>query len=525
MTRRLLPAVLLTAIASIPFIVFAAGGARGLIGVEDPDPEVPGDSDIYDLAWHFWWIGKAAELGVDPRACPLIGDDGPVSLVGHNLGWPDVVLFGRLLDLDPVSAENSALLFGTFLALAAGWLFARSWGLGGAPALIAAFIVAWSPPRAAHLMQHYPLASTGWLVLALTGVRLALVRGGWRYLALTAVAGSVAGLESAYHAIMLPVGAVVTAACSGRVGASRLMGAAAAVILCLACIYAFYSSFPGSMAVEMPRSESVIWAAEPVSLGFPSPFGLPGRLAGLSAVTRWMPNQFEGNVTPGLTVISLALIAFAGRRFRLLSIAALAVLVLAMGPELKFLGRPLGIPLPYRLLQELPLMGGARSPARFALLAGVLMAIPAASALERTRAPLLIPMALLVILELLPPGLPSIPATVPSFYSAGAHGGPVLEVPASTLVRRYSFFMTVDEQPRPVFFMARPTRELPPVFDPFLTRSVTEPDAEDAMRTGVETIIYNRWMFAGPERDSLDARFGSLFPGGSPDDSIWVWTR
>lgn len=521
----LIPAAASVLVCLAPFLPCLSNGGRGLVGLPARNPVVPGDSDAYEHAWHFWWVGSTLGAGGDPRFCPLAGPAPGTGLAAQNIGWIDAAIFGTAMPDRPSAALAAALAAGSLLCLAGGWAFARSWGLSAAGAAFAACCMVWAPPRTAHLLQHYQVASFGWVLIALAMLRSWAAGTARRGSPLLFVlAGAAAGLESPYHTVFLAAGSAATLILS-RPPARKALAASAAVLASAAIAWAFYEAFPGPLPdVSEGWRASVLWSAEPVSFVMPGPFGVLGRLFSVPLRMPWMPNVFEGVVTPGLGVLLLSATSLA-MRMRRGMIAAWALFgVLALGPVLKLSGQTVGLFLPYRALLEVPLLAGARSPSRFAMLAAAFLSIPAASAWQSMRPAARLAAAAALALELVPPGLPMLSDRVPSVYLSGGLEGPVLEVPASPQVRMYAFFQTADGLARPVFPLVRSAGggSLPGPFDP---ASTSRPGIREAEESGVSTIVYNRWLFDGARRDSLDERYAGLFPGCSGTDSVWVWRR
>lgn len=512
------------AVTLSPFASTLLSGGTGLWGVPAPDAVLAGDADVYDSAWHFWWVRHAVSRGQDPRICGLVGGDGPRSLASHNIGWPSAMIFGGLAGMDPVEGLDAAVVFGTVLTYLAAAGFARTWGLGAGASAIAAVAVAWSPARTAHLLQHYQVASMGWLAASLWLQRIHLTRGGALPLVLSAAAGAAGAMESPYHGLMLIVSSPLCALASGGRPAGRALSVLPAV-LAAAAGWLFYESFPGPLETRTEAWEAVYWSGEPLSLAMPGPFGTAGVLSGLASRMWWMPNLFEGVVTPGLVMAGLAAASFARGRHRGATAAGVLLLLLAMGPELKILGTPTGMPMPAALLRAVPPLEGARSLARFAMPAALFLSVPAAAALARVPRHAGAVIALLIAAEVLPPSVPVLSGSVPSFYRTVPDGSTVLEIPADPLARRYCFFMTVDGASRPVFWSPRPVDPTEEELKPFLAGSSTAPRTADAEGAGVDYIVYNRWLFDGAERDRLDSLYSGIFPAAGGDDSVLVWHR
>jgi hypothetical protein len=88
----------------------------------------------------------------------------------------------------------------------------------------------------------------------------------------------------------------------------------------------------------------------------------------------------HGNIALGYVALALGLFALRADFARLwpLGLATLVPVILALGPELQVLGRSTGIPLPYALLEQVPLIGASRQPLRFLGVATLGLALLAA---------------------------------------------------------------------------------------------------------------------------------------------------
>ncbi len=496
----------------MPYMLMFSSGTSGLVGIAEENPAVEGDGDPYEHAWHFWWVSRAIAGGHDPRFCPLIYAPEGASLAYDHVGWFDTLIFGftGLGRKFPGLSHSLSLLMGTLLTGIFGWLLARSWGAERYGALFTALALAWLPARTAHLLQHYQIAGCWALPGALWAATLYLKKGGRAALAAFATLALAGGLESPF--ISLFILACLPAVCFLLRGSWKRTGI-------MALSWTVPTVFLGILAATSPGAsgplapdwrEAVYWAAEPQSFLLPSPFGTAGSLTGMPMRMSWMSNTFEGVVTPGLSLLFLfGFYSFRKRSWRTALVVGVFWL-LSLGPELRLLGRPLGIPLPFRVLQFLPLLGGIRAPSRFAIPGGLFVALAAGMAVSGLKGRWRYAAFALLLLELALPSLPTLSDRVPGACREVPDGSTVLELPVDRNIRMYSWFQTRGDYSRRYAFMAR----LPDYEDPGLT-------PEGADEPGV-VLMYHRWLYSPEERRVHDEELTAFFPDGSGSDSVWV---
>lgn len=496
----------------MPYLLMFSSGTAGIIGMTAREPAVTGDADPYHHAWHFWWVSRALASGQDPRFCPVIYAPDGASLAYDHVGWFDALLFGALGwgGTRPALSHTLSIIAGTILTGLFGYLLARSWGAGRYGALFTAMALAWLPARTAHLLQHYQIANCWALPASLWAATLYIDRGRRVFLALFAGAVLAAGMESPFISLFAVLSALAVCFVRGsglrRAGALVLVWAAATALPAIMLL-----TSPGQTGTLSPDwREAVYWAAEPQSFFLPSPFGPAGSVLGIPMRFSWMPNAAEGVVTPGLTLLALfGVYVWKTRGWKLL-LAAVLFCLLALGPELKLLGRPSGIPLPFRAAQLLPPMGGVRAPSRFAIPAGVLVALGAGLAVTKMKDGWKRGVFALLILETALPSIPVLSTAVPSACLEVSARSTVLELPVDSGVRRYSWFQTQSSYSRRYSFIAR----LPGLPSPGEMVSAS-PDSG-------QTLIYHRWLYTQQEREVHDAELAPLFPHGSRSDSVWM---
>ena len=514
----------------LPFSVYLLSGSEDLIGEEEVNTVLEGDSDVYDAAWHVWWVGHALSTGLKPFFCNLIFYPQGASIMLHNIGWPDTVfiwlLNSILTGLGTAASYNFILLLGSLFTYAAAYWFFREWGLSKSTALFAALAIVWLPARTAHMLQHYTIANISYVLVSLAAFRryirkktyFSLIAGGLFIL--------ISGMESLYHLPLVTVGLAGTVFISGCEWKKSIFilstGLSAALL-----VIAFYAV----SGVEMSKAcmswrEAIVWAAEPQSFFLPSPFGLVGRITDMPYRMSWMTNFSEGVVTPGLSIVVLMILgAIRTRKWKLIAVV-IGISLFALGPELRLLGRPLGIPLPFRLFQLIPGVTGLRAPSRFALICGIFSVLAAFITIEGFSIKTRLITGGVVFFELLVPVFPVIDSSVPAVYEEIAGTGPVLELPVVPLARRYIYFQTVDENPRFLAYLARPPGiDFSPDLDILMFDSgkiITESDLE---ATGAMSVIYNRWLFPDSQTNYYDSLYTGAFPDGQSCDSVWIWTR
>ncbi len=495
----------------LPWILFmtTSNGAIGMY-LDKPDAILGNESDVYDCLWHFWWVRTALDEGADPRAY------GGTTLAWHNMGWPDL-----FVSYITGAGYNFVMFLSAVFTAIAGYLLARSWGLGRNGSILAGFIIVWMPVHLIRMYQHYQIASIGFVLLVMLFLRKWTHHGGVKNLVLIGILSVLAVMESPYHGITIAIGWLITAFLAGSKywKKSLFAGAAAAAGCILGSLWLFTA--PGAFGQNPGQDwkEAVYWAAEPQSYFLPS-------FLGNTVVPRYMPNPFEGVVSPGTVVAVIALVYLRMKKSWKAIIALAVVMVLTMGPLLKLNGIPTPVPLPYMALVKLPWLSAARDPSRLAIVIGIMAALAAGAFIEKRKILTGWLLTGLIVIEITPLPLQSVEVTVPHYYSTTSGNGSVLEIPASERIRRYSLFEITDGSPRLVRFFARGGETRMDNIPPSLAwGSTAEPTEDDIISTGAATVIYNRWMFSDSVRIYYDSLYDNIFPEQARGDSVWVWTR
>lgn len=365
--------------------------------------------------------------------------------------WPVIHLFGVGIAVNLLQLAAAVLS-----ALGAYFLALRVCGDRRA-AFFAGVAFAFVPFRFVHSGGHFNLVHAELLpfgLLALLRLLERPTRG--RAAALGAVVG-LTFLTDFYLTVFLLLGIVVLLLArrdlvSVAVVRRLAEGALVAAVIALPLLVAMVDALRAGELDPLPGwGGADLWSADLVSWFLPwEKHPLWGGV--VEEARLGLRARGEGVVYPGLIVLGLAV---AGRelgdRERRRGWAALAITggVLALGPFLQvggrtgsgfsYLGREFAVPLPYFLLHFVPVLNGVRVPGRFAILAtlalDVLAAVALASIARRwpRRGSLAIGGAVVVVLlELLPPGVPTHPIDAPAPYEAIAADpdpGAVLEIP------------------------------------------------------------------------------------------------
>ncbi|MBI3048036.1 MAG: hypothetical protein HYY76_06960 [Acidobacteria bacterium] len=288
-----------------------------------------------------------------------------------------------------------------------------------------------SPLRAARWALDVLLACAAGLVLSMT------VTGGWQFAAL----GTVVSMRSLYTPVLLLT--LLAAARlalayrpdlvpADRAALARLIRlGAVAVTVTAALLSPVLYAVGVRIADNRWDQDPIFWRSSPRGVDLTA-FVLPNPNHPLTpdAVRAWLtprPDAYFENVA-SLTFVALGAILLAWRAgFRVPRFwAGLAIFfgALALGPFVHVAGLNTYVPGPWAFLRYLPIVGLARTPARFSIVAILALAVLFAAALawlggrrpERRRAVLLVAAAL-VVFELWPAPRPLYSAAVPPIYA------------------------------------------------------------------------------------------------------------
>jgi len=451
---------------------------------------LPGEGgDSWQYLWNFWWFDQALFGGKSlyftqaqyyPQGTSLLFHT--LSPLNSLLGLPARLLGGYLLAYNFI-----VLLAGTLSGYGAFLLAREALGKGqnGLPSDLAAFLAgavfALCPYRSVHLLGHLSLVSTETLpFFALFALR-ALRRPGWRPALGVAISLLAAALIDWYYPLymLLLAGffllwAAGEALLRRRTGRSLLQSAAtlAAGILLAGLLLAPLLIPMGREASQAPYLEeplefSTAYGADLAAFFIPSPLHpLWGEL-----FRPWSEPFAEGNTAEGIVYLGFVPLILAavglwkrGKEGKMWAATAGLFALLSLGPYLKVLNRPTGIPLPDLWLCRLPIIRFTRVPSRYVVLTQLALAVLAAlgvrALLRKDARPwraggLSFFLLALLLLEYLPIPYPLTPARIPAFYRQLAQtpgDEALLEVPLQKpsspwYYTRWMLYQTVHGRP------------------------------------------------------------------------------
>lgn len=409
-----------------------------------------GLEDAYQNVWNLWWTVEALSRPTNLWVTDLLFyPDGP-NLLFHTLSPGNTLAVAPITALwGPIAGFNALALASFALGGLGMWLLARRY-CGPAPALLAGIVYVASPFHIAALVSDGQLQifSHQWLPWYLHFLLLSIERPAERWRRNAFWAGVFLSLTAwgdwYYTLFLLIFSALVLLWQLGRQGVAQIRTMVAPLLL-MAGVFAL-STGPLIVAMlsEAARSNyvSILPPDDPARLSADLlAYVVPQRLHPLWGAAPWdwgVDYGVNRRFYLGLSLLLLALLALWKRpAARPWGLAAGCFLVLSLGPSLRINGQDSGVPLPYQLIAELPIVSLTRQPDRFNVLVtialGMLAAYAAAWLLQhwRARPALLIALlAALILVEYWPAPIVTRTPPVPAFYATLPAGpGALLEYP------------------------------------------------------------------------------------------------
>lgn len=408
--------------------------------------------DSLQYTWSLWWSRQAWLQGMSPSDASLIYRPwraaNPLLGVAPMLDGLALPLYALLT---PTQVYNTLFLTSLVLsAMAMYWLaLDRTHSQHGA--MLAGAVFAFAAPRMGHaLLGHLTHLAAWWLPLALlfgcrtlerprpvTAILCGLLAG----LGMLVAPVVAAYLMAPGLLLVLGLEAIRRRQQLARRHLLMALVGLATTVLVIAPTYGPFIAEALSEGHDLAAEGVALYSVDPAMLVLPSPYHpLWGRLLQrlpLLQAALPEPNDLERIAYLGLAPLAMALYgSLADLRGRWPWLVTLLVAVLlAMGPALIVVGRATDIPMPYALLQRLPLFAWGRTPERLLQLAGLAVAMLAAYAVSSLRLKPWMTGVLLAVCVLgsltiwpFPEGTPTPP---PEVSSLAHQEGLVLDLPIS----------------------------------------------------------------------------------------------
>jgi len=477
------------------------------------------DGDALQNYWNYWWTARALAAGQNPYQTPLLYAPYGAPLYLHTLNLfnglvsiPLQLLFGL------IPAYNLIVFLSLTLAGYFAYLLVTEISGSRRAGFIGGIIYAFGSYHMTHMFGHMNLLASEWLpayilclvratgaggrrrtgyTLAAVGALLLLMLCDWQYILFAALFTlCYAPARSIARRALAPL--IVAAS----IGTLWLILAAPLLLPTIAQARSGDTIAPTDGQVQQ-------YGADLLDFIRPTQFAIfwrpLWRILGEGAL---QPSS-AGGVFLGFLPLLLAAIALwrAPRRAWPWAGLALIFAVLALGPSLAIGDVDRGVPLPYALVGQIPLLNIARVPNRLVLVVTLCLAILAGLALvslrqrfgarigTRARLVLTILLAAALLAEHLAVPFPMEAISAPPFYRqlpASPEPGTILEIPYCKQCSITNYRQTVHGRPVIGGYISR--RLLYPVRDSPLFREILPP-GED-MTPGVEQAAIGRQILA-----------------------------
>lgn len=424
-----------------------------------------GDADPFMFCWNYYWIQGWLSNTHPLYLCTALHHPFGIALEHHTLALTNGILgFPFLLAVSPLITCNLLLMFQLLLTGTAFFLACRLLNYSILAAFAGTLIAMLWPARSIRDLVHPNLSGTGFLCMTLIFMILAMKHLKVRYLAgcmLSAAATAAMDLHQILFLVIMSVGFIPLI--PGRF----VRKAGIWIVVLTACLL---PTIPIALPVlrsssdflERSIEEKERFSVDPSAFVIPDGRLLSGRLAGNPLYPERDP--IESTAYLGLSVILILLIgrvwAHPGAR-SWLAIGGFCA-ILALGPTLQI--GSVSIPMPYRLLSDLPGLGIMRAPGRFMIPAGFAVAFAIAALLSRfqkrpkslfwTSSALL-----LLVIDLFPAPIPITSARIPSIYDHLTAPDPnrpaLIDIPGDLSIRMYQYYQTQHRRPISSGFASR----------------------------------------------------------------------
>jgi hypothetical protein len=351
-------------------------------------PHKDGLEDAYQNVWNLWWMQEALARPTNPLITDRFFYPEQPNLYYHTLSPINTFLAAPITALwGPIAGFNAVAFASCVLGALGMWWLAYDRTRAHQAALLAGIVYAFSPFHMAALITdgQLQIVALHWLPLYVLFLLRAAEQGGRHNLLLAGLFLVLTAWTDWYYTLFLLLFTAGYAAWrllarARDWPARRTLAARLATIGALFALGAAPLLIP--MLIETTRATymNIYPADDPERLVIDLlGFMLPARLHPWWGAAPWdwgvqidVNRRFYlGAVALGLALVG-ALRCSAARRW---GVIALATGVLALGPTLRVNGQSTGVPLPYRLIANLPLIRLSRQPDRFDVLVTLALAM------------------------------------------------------------------------------------------------------------------------------------------------------
>ncbi len=407
-------------------------------------------------AWILWWDAQALPLTSAWWNAPIFHPvAGSIAFSETLLNlWPIAAPL-QWMGISAVATANLMFLLSfPSAALGAHALAHRLTG-SHAAAMVAGVAFAFSPYRAAQI-AHVQLLWTCWMPLALLALHRYVNTRATRHLVLFGLCWLMNGLASGYFFVYF--GVLTASWVAWFIRRPRDVAAIALAIVvataALAPLLLGYRQVQSALGMSRSASEIESFSADVDAL-----WAATDEIV----ARRWThESRPEGQLYPGMAIVGFGIVGVIavtlGRERSRRSVAwfycgaAVAMLVFAFGPVVRFHGAVLFSHAPYWWLMQLPGGDALRVPARFAMLSTLCLSLAAAigvNSLARHRAALAVAAAAVVMIlaEGWMPSMPVIPIERAIALAGVDRNTTVLELPMAGVYADTAAMLLATQQP------------------------------------------------------------------------------
>ncbi|MDQ4145346.1 MAG: hypothetical protein M3198_16715 [Actinomycetota bacterium] len=401
----------------------------------------PGDPPLF--MWYLRWFPYAIAHGQNPLFTTHMNYPDGVNLMWNtSMPLAGLMLSPLTMTVGPLFTYNVLMTLALALSAWCAYLAIRHFVESDLGAIVGGLLYGFSPYMVAHARAHPNLPMAFIPPLLLIVLDEILVRQRRSDVAMGIVLGVLAASQVllteellASQAIVFALGVVLLVALNPREVAGRVRYAARALSLALA-VFVLLVAWPLGFQFLGPQrvTHGSLWSSE-IFVSDLLSFVVPTELQQLSGawssdITRRFTDSCcvaEWNSYVGLPLIVLLVVAattlWSKKLVRFVSLLAVAVAILSMGPHLHIGGKVTTIPLPLSVISELPVIGNllaGRLMLYVYLLAGIILAAFIEHARRSSVSPALVGITLLVALAPLFPKVPfpSTKASAPAFFTS-----------------------------------------------------------------------------------------------------------